>query len=538
MRPSRVSPTALIRFALLCAALSSCASRPGTPALKTLKLGVLVPRSGFLAPYAAAFVDGILCREEMDTGRLAAKGLDVELVFFDTKSDLDRTVAGCGGLIGDEGVIAILGPLDSKSTAAAIKVSEVAGVPIVPLWATKDDLTKGTSSTFRVVLRNADTGRLLAKFGAENLRAKKAAVIYDDVRAEFKDGFVKSFGELTSGEVRAYRYPLDAASCDDISGLAPDVVFVIFADAINNRSQIKAVISELEDRGVTAAYLGDTDWSAVDPAELAGSIRSEVYYLSHFSPDAYDEGSRKFSEAFERLYGKKPDGMAALGFEAASLVYGAIADEPAIPDATRLAKALRGRDYTGLLGRIKMGANGDAEKSAVIMRIGGGESGYVTTIKPEAFKLDEFKEKLGTAATSGPKKDPLAVMRLDDRGIGEEECAIISELVASALARTGRFQVIETSQRDKIFQEVEFSLSGLSDEATRLEVGKLLNARHMLSGSVGSIAGKSVLNVRLIAMESGATLNALYKIYPGLSALIDDCENFTYELISAAIAGE
>ncbi len=79
--------------------------------------------------------------------------------------------------------------------------------------------------------------------------------------------------------------------------------------------------------------------------------------------------------------------------------------------------------------------------------------------------------------------------------------------------------------------EAKFTMTGLTEE-NQIELGKLLAARKMVAGSISLLEGNYILNIRIMDVETGETLYATYKVYSSMSEVIEDCDYFTYELIS------
>lgn len=53
-------------------------------------------------------------------------------------------------------------------------------------------------------------------------------------------------------------------------------------------------------------------------------------------------------------------------------------------------------------------------------------------------------------------------------------------------------------QRENILDELEFSNSGCTDENCQFEIGKLLQARQMIVGSMGTFGNMHLLNIKLV----------------------------------------
>ena len=91
---------------------------------------------------------------------------------------------------------------------------------------------------------------------------------------------------------------------------------------------------------------------------------------------------QKFIADFKATYGGVPDGLAAMGYDAAMV----------LADAMKRAKTLNSNDvrqaiadtkgYPAVTGSITIDKNRDAEKSAVVIEIKSGKFIFKETIKP------------------------------------------------------------------------------------------------------------------------------------------------------------
>ena len=63
----------------------------------------------------------------------------------------------------------------------------------------------------------------------------------------------------------------------------------------------------------------------------------------------------------------------------------------------------------------------------------------------------------------------------------------LDDYAGMALLRTGRFSLIDRSIVDQLLEEQEFSYSGVVDQATAVQLGKLLGAEAVMTISIGRI---------------------------------------------------
>lgn len=512
--------------------LAGCTTQSvqGPEQKETLRVGILLPRSGSYQAYAADFFHGIDCFIE-NYDKLGDDGMrPLEIIFQDNESTREGTIRGCETLIGVHQVDIILGPLASGNSRPAIDYCTGEKIPLIPLWATEDGLTATSSLAFRTVYSNSFTGFLLAKFSVENLRSQRAAVIYTSHpgRVQMKDGFVSAFQDLNPrGEVRDFLIDdgIDTV-LSALKGFAPDVIYLAHQTALGDGGE---AIRRIEEAKMSPVFLGDTDWSTINPESLEGVVKSEIYYLNHYSAGAYENSGRLFGDLYRERFDKEPSGLAALGYEALLLVSQAGRSKTA--GSGPLEEILRTREFSGLLGKIRFNADGDAEKSGVFLKIHGGNTEYITTVIPEVFSLENFQETIIENTPLPEERPRITILNLEPRNLPETDGLILTELISSSIIKTGRYQVIEAGQRNRVIEESRFTLSGLTEE-NQIEIGKMLSAKRLVAGSISRLSGKVILNIRILDIETGETLFATYKVYGSLEEVIDDCDYFTYELLN------
>jgi len=125
---------------------------------KTLKLGVLLPRSGLLAQAGQACQRGAEIAPAIIRDRM---GIGVELLSADTESSPDIARSRTEKLIQD-GAAMIIGAFDSGQTTAALQVCEQHGVPMIVNIAAAPQLTEQGCKT---VFRNFPTSLTLVRNG-------------------------------------------------------------------------------------------------------------------------------------------------------------------------------------------------------------------------------------------------------------------------------------------------------------------------------------------------------------------------------------
>jgi len=115
-----------------------------------------------------------------------------------------------------------------------------------------------------------------------------------------------------------------------------------------------------------------------------------------------------------------------------------------------------------------------------------------------------------SGAVSG--KIRLAVIDFEQKATQEFQGKQIGEIVAewliTSLVNTGRFEVVERAQMQKILKEQQLGLTGMISQETAAKVGEILGVKVIITGSVIQIGNTYDLNARLINVEDGSILKA------------------------------
>ncbi len=124
----------------------------------------------------------------------------------------------------------------------------------------------------------------------------------------------------------------------------------------------------------------------------------------------------------------------------------------------------------------------------------------------------------------------IAVIDFEAKSVSRQDAVRVSEWLRSELINTGQFKVIERSAMSAILKEQSFSMSGCTDTACAVQVGKLLSAKKMLVGTVESWNNKVFINGRIIDVEKGVAEFAHKETVYSLNELDAGSANFAKNL--------
>ncbi len=133
--------------------------------------------------------------------------------------------------------------------------------------------------------------------------------------------------------------------------------------------------------GIEATFLGSDTWPLIRDADR--EVVEGAFFNSHFAADIADEHAQRFIASYRGAYGRDPDDVAALTFDAFGLLFKAVQDQGKVdPDAIRDGlDAITG--YGGVTGSISYdGVGGDPVKSVAILQIKDGKFVFHSRVEP------------------------------------------------------------------------------------------------------------------------------------------------------------
>ncbi|HOS44331.1 MAG TPA: CsgG/HfaB family protein, partial [Armatimonadota bacterium] len=114
------------------------------------------------------------------------------------------------------------------------------------------------------------------------------------------------------------------------------------------------------------------------------------------------------------------------------------------------------------------------------------------------------QQLVADAAAGAVKGKTLAVARFANRSEDEDiNPVVLQEKLITALVKARWCKVVERERLDRALAQLKLDAAGLTDPATRKQLGKLLSADYLLLGSVAGQVGRITADAHLLAIESG-----------------------------------
>jgi branched-chain amino acid transport system substrate-binding protein len=268
---------------------------------------------------------------------------------------------------------------------AAAPICQSNKVPMITPSSTNDDVTKKGDYIFRVCFVDSYQGENMAKYVAQQLHVKRAAIL-TDVKSDYSTGLTKVLestftslgGQIVGKQSYAngdsdFRSQLTAVKSSN-----PQVIFIP-----GYYTDIGQIAIQARDLGMTMPLVGGDGWESPKLIEIGGKALEGCYYSNHYFYGDPSPVVRNFVQRYKDRYGATPDALAALGYDAMKVLGDAMKrakklDGPSLRDAIAATKG-----FSGVTGTITIGPDRNAMgKKLVIEEIRNGQLTLKATVQP------------------------------------------------------------------------------------------------------------------------------------------------------------
>jgi branched-chain amino acid transport system substrate-binding protein len=357
---------------------------PRAEAQEEVKIGEVNPISGAIGQYGTTCHRGIQLAVELANQNGGAGGKKIDLITEDNQSQAGETATIVRKFVSQDKVAAIIGDLTSSATLEGGPIAQAARIPMVTPLATNPKVTEIGNYIFRVCFIDEFQGRVMARFAKEHLHASRAGILTDtkqDYSIGLSDFFKETFNSPTTAVVREQKYSSGdtdfRAVLTSLKAATPDVVFVP-----GYYPEVSLILKQARQLGINVPFIGCEAWDSPTLLKVAGKAADGCYFSNQFSPDDPSPVVQEFDRVYQEKFGSRPDNFAALGYDAARVVFDAIkragsTDSQVIRDALAQTK-----DFPGVSGNITIDSNRNASKPVVVLAIQDERIQYFEKINP------------------------------------------------------------------------------------------------------------------------------------------------------------
>jgi len=371
-------------------AVAQCgAPLPPLPATRSadaaVRVAVLTPMTGELATFGKAVRNGITLAFDEWNDRGGVGGRPIAWMLEDTRCDPLEARRAAERAIAEQGVRFIVGGVCSEEAVPIARVADERGALFVAATATHPLVTVNDAGTtrplvFRAAYAYPYQGQAAARLALDRLGVHRAAVLVDPaddfVRSltdEFTAAFVAGGGRVVATATYDARDADFKAVVAEVAQARPEVLYVPDAYPVANR-----VGAEVQARGLGLTLIGSDLWDsgALDMEALDGA-----YFTLPYSRQTPDPRASAWAERYVSAFALEPDTLAALGYDAASLLASAIESTGSLAP-NDVARTLESMEFEGVTGRWRFDGQHNPAKPVVVVRIEEGDVVFYDIVRP------------------------------------------------------------------------------------------------------------------------------------------------------------
>jgi branched-chain amino acid transport system substrate-binding protein len=303
--------------------------------------------------------------------------------FEDTAAKPDQAITVFQKFINDNKVHAIIGPTLSNEAKSSDPIAQTAGVPVLAVSNTAAGIVEMGDYIFRDSLSEAQVIPETIKQAKEKLNLTKVSLLYanddafsksgaDVFRAELQKNGVEILSEQTFSTTDTdYKTQLTA-----IKGENPDAIVV---SALAKPAQ--TILQQARnDVGIdpSVPIIGGNGFNSPAVVTAAGEAAEGAIVGAAWNPNAEDELSKAFIEAFTAKNGKGPDQFAAQAYAGVYIVWDAakradIGGKSLAEARTAIRDALKTTKVDTVLGEFSFLETRDANHKPVVQIVQDGK---------------------------------------------------------------------------------------------------------------------------------------------------------------------
>ena len=353
----------------LAAALVLTACKPGSADQAVIRIGSAAPLTGEIAHLGKDNENGArLAVDDINAAggvKLGDKTYRLQLVGEDDKADPREGTLAAQKLV-DEGVIAVVGHLNSGTSIPASRIYADASVVQISPSATNPKYTEqGFRTTYRVVANDNQQGAVLADFAAGEMKAKRAAIIDD--RTQYGQGLADVFERVAKEkgvEVVGREFTTNKANdfnaiLTKIRALKPDVLMFGGMDSV-----AAPMARQMKELGMKATMLaGD---GSCDPGFISIAGDAAGVLTCSVAGRALEKMAKgeDFQKRYKAKFGTDMQRYSPYSYDAVYAIVDAL-KRAGRPDRVALVDAMPKTSFEGLTGHIEFDDHGDLKNGEI-----------------------------------------------------------------------------------------------------------------------------------------------------------------------------
>jgi branched-chain amino acid transport system substrate-binding protein len=358
----------------------------------------VLPLSGKLAPFATETLNGIQLAMEAHKDKAGVPSIG--LIVKDSESDRASFLDDFSGLLSNNRLLAVIGPLLSKHLPVMAELAGRAHTPLITPTATVPNVRRlgpyvfSTSLTYqlqakriaayaigeqgfrRFCILHPDTayGRELARLFAQEVRQHEGEVIAIESYKEGEADVSAQLKHMKAEDLKRYglAVPVDQTKLTGKpTKMDRKILYTPGFDAVfipGRAADAGLIAAQLNFHDMKVPFLGTNGWNSSDFARTADSSIDGAVFVDGFFLDSPNSGVQVYFERYKKRFQTSPTLFAVQGYDAAKLVIDAIRKGATSDEAVR-DQLLTQPDLAALTGPAAFGPDGTLNRPLFLMQI-------------------------------------------------------------------------------------------------------------------------------------------------------------------------
>ena len=353
-------------------------------------LGVVLPMSGNLSPYAKEILNGVRLAIDQNQNRMA---VSLGMVVLDIAQN-DRTLIDhVDQLRSDFNPIALIGPLLSSNLRDLTEWSENYEIPVLSPTATKPDVAQRGSFLFSTAITGTLLGNAIAHYAMFELGMTQFAILApnDPYGSELSDVFSTAIARMEGDVLAAVSYEpgethfrsyIQTIQTEDLKHdgtLLPPAegekeerdAYFPGLDAIflpDDHKTVGLIASHLHYHDMNVTLLGANGWNTPDLLRYGEQAIEGGIFVDMFNMNSPEPAMQAFVRDYRFHYQTDPSEFSALAYDTTRMVIHAI--QQGATNGREVGTSLRElRQFPSLSGPADMTPSGTLDRPLVVMKV-------------------------------------------------------------------------------------------------------------------------------------------------------------------------
>lgn len=125
----------------------------------------------------------------------------------------------------------------------------------------------------------------------------------------------------------------------------------------------------------------------------------------------------------------------------------------------------------------------------------------------------------------------MAVAEFTGKNVSQADASIVTDFIRTELVGSGRFNVMDRANMDMVLAEQKFQNSGCTEQECAVEMGRLLNIKRIVVGSLSKLLDNYYVTVDLVDVETSKIISSYSSDAVSSKELKDACRKIVKNMV-------